>query len=66
MQSGSLTRMPIIGILFFCWLGLYNHAMMVFVFSYCILFCYVLLLSLRSLFFSNESQKGSGSGCERR
>jgi hypothetical protein len=31
---------------------------MAFVLPYYILFCHVLLLSLRSLFFSNERQKG--------
>ena len=36
-----------------------------FVLSY-ILFCYVLLLSLRSLFFSSERQKGKGSWKEGR
>lgn len=36
--------------------------MIVFVLSY-IFFCYV-LLSLRSLFFSNKKQKGSGFGGE--
>ena len=30
--------------------------------SYCILFCCVWLLSLRTRFISNERQKGSGSG----
>lgn len=40
---------------------------MVFVLSYCILFCRVWLLSLtRRPFFSKERQKGSGSRRERR
>jgi hypothetical protein len=33
---------------------------MVFASSYCVLFGRVWLLSLRSLFFTNERQKGSG------
>jgi hypothetical protein len=33
----------------------------VFVIYYYILFCYILVLSLRSLFFSNKGEKGSGS-----
>lgn len=61
--SGSLILVPSLGILlFFCWLGLFNFNMIVFVLSY-IFFCYV-LLSLRSLFFSNKKQKGSGFGGE--
>jgi len=31
-----------------------------------LIFCYFLLLSLRSLFFSNERQRGSGYGGEQR
>jgi hypothetical protein len=38
-----------------------NLEVIIFVLSYNILFCYILLLSLRSLFFSNERQKRSGS-----
>ena len=43
----------------------HNFDVMVFVLSY-VLFCYVLLLSRRSLFFSNERQKRSGSRQEGR
>lgn len=48
--------MPSLGdLLFFCWLALSNFNMMgIFFFG----FYYILLLSLRSLFFSNERQKG--------
>jgi hypothetical protein len=53
-------------VLLFCWLVLSNFDMMVIVLSYYILFCYVLLLSLRSLLFSNEREKGSKSRWEER
>lgn len=37
-----------------------NFGVIVFVISY-ILFCYILLISFRDLFFSSERQKGVGS-----
>jgi hypothetical protein len=42
-----------------------NYDVIVFISSYSILLCYI-LLSLRSLLFSNERQKGSGSRWEGR
>lgn len=60
----SRIYVPSIGArLFFCWLA--NFSMRI-VLSYGILFSYVLLLPLRSLLFSYETQKGSVSRRERR
>lgn len=49
----------------FCWVDLSSLDVMDFVFSY-ILCCRVWLSSRRSLFFSNEKQKGSGPSGDRR
>jgi hypothetical protein len=56
-MSGSLILIPDLRAFFFfsfpCELVLLDFDLIVFVLSYYILFCYVLLLSLRSLLFSN-------------
>lgn len=44
-----------------CWVALSNFEVMVFVLSYYILFLYVLLLSLRSLFFLMKDRDGVDS-----
>jgi hypothetical protein len=56
--SESLILTPSHGLFSFCWSILSNFHMMVFVLSYYILFCYVLLLSLRSLlFFQRKTER---------
>lgn len=66
-MSGPLILVPSVEfLLFFCWLGLSTFDIMVSIFSYYILFCYVSLLSPGSLCFSKESQKKSGSEWEMR
>lgn len=65
MKSGPLSRGCSWSSLSSCLPGLSNSNVMVSILYY-ILFCYVSLLFLRSLFFSNERQKGSGCGWERR
>ena len=48
----------LLGLFFFCWFALYNFGVTLLCSPYYILFCYVLLLPLNSLFiFSNERQK---------
>lgn len=49
-MSGSLIFVPSLGLSFFCWLVLPNFDVIVLVLSYYIIFYYILLLSLRSLF----------------
>lgn len=58
-----LILMPSLGLVSCCWISSSNFDVMLFGFSY-ILCCCVLLLSLRSLFFSSERQKGNGSRWE--
>lgn len=58
--GSSLTPVPSLG-LSFCCFALSNFSLFI-----CVLLCYALLLSLRSPFSSNERQKGSGFGWERR
>lgn len=53
-----------LGLFFFCWFVLSNFDMIVLV--YVIIFYFVILLSLRSLFISNERREGVGSGREGR
>lgn len=55
-RNGSLILVPSFGLVSFCWVALSNFNMVVFVLPYHT-FVNVLLLSLRSLFFSNERQK---------
>lgn len=50
-MSGALILVPSFGLFYFCLFALSNFDVIVFVCSYCILFCYIYLLSLRSLFF---------------
>jgi hypothetical protein len=60
-MSGSLVLLPSPVLFSFCLLVLANFYVIVCGLSFnSILFCCVQLLSLRSLFFSNERQKGSG------
>lgn len=60
-MSGFLTLVPALGaFVFFSWLGLSKFDMIA------VLFCYVLLLSLRSLSFFKERQEGSEFSLERR
>lgn len=55
-NSRSLILIASLGLFSFCWLVLSNFDVMVFVLSY-ILFCYILIMSLRSLFFFNETER---------
>lgn len=59
--SGSLTLMPTLGNLFLLMGWVSNSNMLAFGSSSYIVFCGVWLLPLRSLFHSNEREKGSGS-----
>jgi hypothetical protein len=56
-MSGSLGFVPSFGIFSFCWFALFDFNVTGLFLSYYVLFCYVLLLSLRNLFFFNESFK---------
>lgn len=58
-MGGSLILVPSPGLLY--WVALSNFEVMVFVLSYYILFPYVLLLSLRSLFFLMKDRNGVDS-----
>lgn len=64
--SGSLILLPPLGL--FSSLALSNSDVLVLVSSRCILLCYILFhyYSLQAGLFSNEKQKGGGSGWERR
>jgi hypothetical protein len=58
-MSESLILVPFLGLFSFCWFVLSNFNVIVFVLIFFYLFCYVLLLSLRSQFFSSErARKG--------
>lgn len=57
-----LILVPVLGLFSLCWDGLCSLTVMVLALSYRISFCHVCLLSLRTPFFSNEKQKGNGSG----
>lgn len=63
-NKSSLTLVLALGTLSSCWAVLSNFNMTVFVSSYPVLSC--LILPLKSLFFSNETQKRSGSRGEGR
>lgn len=62
-MSGCMILMPSLGALFLLLVCLVQFWCDSFILSYHIVFCCVLLLSLRNPFFSNENQKGSGSEC---
>lgn len=63
--SGTLILVPSLRLFYSYQFALFNINVMVYVLSY-ILFCYVLLMSIVSLFISNEWQKISRSGWEGR
>ena len=61
-MSGFLMFVLALGTLILLLVNMSNFNVVVFASSYYILFCYGWLLSIRSLLFSDERQKGSGSG----
>lgn len=60
-MSGALILMPFGGGAFGFPLILFNSHVGIFTLFHYTLFCHIFILSFRSLFFSNEKQKGNGS-----